>query len=82
LNKVTPIGLSPAWPGTDEAWVELIVQSWADIDAGDAGAASREALDRLRDQVTECLSQSPPDVSRAGSLTVQAFSLMQGIAEA
>jgi hypothetical protein len=79
--KVTPIGLSPALPGTNEALTELIAQSWAEIEAGDAGAASREALDRLRDQVMECLSQSPPDVDRAGSLTAQAFSLMQGITD-
>jgi hypothetical protein len=80
--KKAPIGLSPAWPGTEEAYIEQIAQCWADIDAGDAGAAPREALDRLRDQVTECLMRVPPDVSGAASFTAQAFAMMQGITEA
>ncbi len=76
-----PVELSPAPAGSDDERIELIVQFWADIDAGDAGAASREALDCLRDRVTECLAETPRDIRQAEGLCAKAFLMMQGITD-
>jgi len=77
-QKVTSAELSPAPAGGDEDWLESIIRFWANVDAGDTGAASWEALVPLRDQVTEALGESPPNAWRAASLTAQAMSMMHG----
>lgn len=71
--------LSPASPKESERRRQLIIEFWSGLyDEGDAGAASWEALGRLRDKVTAALGGRPADISLAGSLTAEAASLLTG----
>ena len=45
---------------------------------GETGAANREDLDMLRQQVTECLMRDPPDMRTADSITARAALMIAG----
>ena len=71
--------LSPAEPTEYGRKRRLIYDFWAALyDDGDPGAATWEALDRLRDRVTTALGRRPPDVRLAESLTARAALLITG----
>ena len=58
---------------------EAIKAFWASLEeGGDAGCTTWEVLDPIRDKVTECLAQSPPDIARASRLTALAIALTEG----
>lgn len=42
------------------------------------GGATREVLESLQLEVTECLYERPPDISKAESLTAHAMLVMTG----
>jgi hypothetical protein len=44
---------------------------------GDAGATTWEVLDRIRDEVTECLISKPARIDEAESLTANALWLLK-----
>lgn len=69
----TSNGLLPDEPA-EEGWKpELICEFWSALyNDGDAGAATWEALDCIRDRVTAALGKQPPDCSLAESLTAKA----------
>lgn len=57
---------------------KLLFEIWTALDDGDAGAATREALDRLRDEGTTALAMRPPDICLAESLTAKAMLMIAG----
>ena len=62
--------------------IQMVVDFWMTLEmSGDAGATTWEVLSPLRDQVTQCLSQSPPDVLHAEGLTAKALFLTCGLNE-
>lgn len=66
-------------PTESERRRRLIYEFWTALyNDGDAGAATWEALDRLRDRVTTALRKRPPDIGLAESLTAKASLLMTG----
>lgn len=74
-----PRGLLSVDPAESERRRQLISEFWTALyNDGDAGAASWEALDRLRDRVTTALRKRPPDIRLADSLTAKAALLMDG----
>jgi hypothetical protein len=69
--------LSPEELSERERKRRLVFEFWTDLyNEGDAGAATWEALDRLRDKVTAALSRRPPNVGLAESLTAKAAMMM------
>ena len=67
----------PEKPTEYERKHRLIIEFWTTLyDEGDAGAATWEALDRLRDRVTTALREQPPDIRLAESLTARAALLI------
>ena len=67
----------PEKPTEYERKHRLIIEFWTTLyDEGDAGAATWEALDRLRDRVTTALRKRPPDLRLAESLTARAAMLI------
>jgi len=69
----------PEEPTEYERKHRLIIEFWAALyDEGDAGAATWEALDRLRDRVTTALRMRSPDIRLAESLTARAAMLITG----
>jgi len=67
----------PEKPSEYERKRRLIIEFWTALyDDGDAGAATWEALDRLRDRVTTALRKRPPDIRLAESLTARAAMLI------
>ncbi len=66
-------------PTESERRRRLISEFWAALyDDGDAGAATWEALDRLKDRATTALRKRPPDTRLAESLTAKAALLVAG----
>lgn len=58
---------------------ELIYEFWTHLYSdGDAGAATWEDLDSLRHEVTMVLSERPPNIHQAESLTARAALLISG----
>lgn len=67
----TPPELSPV--------LDELQRFWRRVDlTGETGRTSWEVLARLRDQVTECLLRSPPDIDLATQITAKALLMMQG----
>ena len=72
-------GLLPVNPTESERKQRLICEFWTALyNDGDAGAATWEALDRLRDRVTTALCKAPPDICLAESLTARAALAVDG----
>lgn len=66
-------------PVESERHRRLIVAFWAALeDAGDRGATTWEALDRVHERVRTALHQRPPDIMLAESLTARAALLIAG----
>jgi hypothetical protein len=58
---------------------KLITEFWDALDCeGDSGAATWEALDRVRERVRTALLQRPPDICLAESLTAEAALMIAG----
>lgn len=77
-----PDGLLSVEPTESERKRRLIYEFWTALcNDGDAGAATWEALDRLRDRVTTALRKRPPDIGLAESLTAKAALLVAGCRE-
>ena len=65
-----------------EVRIRLIVEWWHDLhESGDSGAATWEELDRIEQEVTECLDRRSLDVNRAESLTAYAMLLIAGCSD-
>jgi hypothetical protein len=65
-----------------EARIRLITGWWRDLyDGGDPGAATWEDLDRLQQEVTECLDRRSLNVGKADSLTARACFLITGCSD-
>lgn len=74
--------LSPAGDSDDER-IRRIVEFWNQLRVCDAtGRTSREFLDSLERQVTDCLARrGPRDINRAESATAKAMVLIAGQGE-
>lgn len=58
---------------------DLINRFWHDLELdGETGAATWEALTRIREKVTSALARRPPDTALADSLTAKAVLLING----
>jgi hypothetical protein len=58
---------------------QVIVDWWAELGAdGDCGRTSWEVLDPIRDAVTDCLADDPPDLDEAEHLTARALLAIVG----
>ncbi len=70
---------SPDDPYVKEVRRRLIVEWWNRLRIdGHPGETTWEVLDCLERQVSECLRRTPPDISKAESLTAQAALLIDG----
>ena len=77
-----PRGLLPGEPSELHRRRQLIIEFWTALyNDGDAGAATWEALDRLKGRVTTALRKRPPDIRLADSLTARAALLVAGYRE-
>jgi hypothetical protein len=66
-------GLSP------EDRLRLVAEFWNELQTdGDYGKADQVVVDKISQQVTDAMSQNPPDISRAESLTAYALHLLAG----
>lgn len=76
-------GLSPNAPvDAEQVEKEEIILFWNERSLNDdTGVTTREVLDEIQLQVTECLYQEPPDIPRARSLTAKALLLIAGMVE-
>ena len=74
--------LSPDDPQATDASYQTLVEFWNGLRTyGDPGATTWEVLESLEQQVTERLSDDPPDIKGAQSLTAFAGLLIQGDSE-
>jgi hypothetical protein len=73
-------GLPPDAPvDVEQDRIDRIIVFWNELSvADDTGATTREVLDEIGFQVTECLNQETPDIPKAFSLTAKAFHLIAG----
>ena len=72
-------GLSPGESADPERELQEVIAFWNELSCcADAGETTWGVLEELQGQVTDCLSQSPPDLSRAMSLTAYAALLLSG----
>ena len=79
MSKAHHHGLSSAEPRISGARYRLIAEFWSALEPdGETGAANREDLDMLRQQVTECLMRDPPDMRTADSITARAALMIAG----
>ncbi|MBN71542.1 MAG: hypothetical protein CME32_19945 [Gimesia sp.] len=68
-------GLSPG----DEDRIRNLSDFWNEYGIfDDPGGTTREVLRKLQQEVTDCLYERPPDISKAESLTAKAQLLMIG----
>ena len=76
-------GLSPDAPvDAEQAEIAEISRFWDKRSIDDeTGVTTREVLDEIERQVTDCLYQRPPDIPRARSLTARALLLIAGMVE-
>ncbi len=66
-------GLSP------QERLRIIANIWNEIhSSGFYGAANQVVVDEISQQVTDAMSQNPPDVNRAEHLTFYALQLING----
>lgn len=71
--------LSAAPSFQQEQLRQKVIDFWCNLEPDrDAGETTWEVLDPIRDQVTECLMHSPPDLAKAASLTAEAALLIGG----
>jgi len=71
--------LSAALSFQQEQLRQTVIDFWHKLELeGNAGETTWEVLDLIRDQVTECLMHSPPDLAKAASLTAEAALLVGG----
>ena len=73
------VGLPPTLSATDRERIQRLVDFWnaytADDDSGDT---TKEVLEELQREVTDCLYRDPPDMNMAERLTARAFHLIEG----
>jgi hypothetical protein len=68
-------GLSPG----DRERAKGVAKFWNDYDVcGDPGGTTREVLEGLKQEVTDCLYKKPPDICGAERRTVVAMMLIEG----
>lgn len=73
--EVHPAGRPPDC----SARIQRVVAWWQELWlGGDAGATKWEVLETISDQVTQCLSEQPPNILKAESLTAKAALLIEG----
>jgi hypothetical protein len=71
--------LPPEDPFSRESRLRRIEKFWNALEeTGDSGEASREALEEIRGQVTDCLMRNPQNLEKAESLTAKAALKIQG----
>ena len=74
--------LSPGLSVEDRERVRRIAEFWNDYaTCGDSGETSREVLEELQQEVTDCLYGNPPDIDCAEGLTARAMLLIAGYQE-
>ena len=63
----------------DRDRIRQIVEFWNDYAAfDDPGSTTREVLEELQQNVTDCLSRDPADINCAEGLTAKAMLLLAG----
>jgi hypothetical protein len=76
------IGLPPRLSATDREKIQLIVDFWNGYMAdGDSGHTTKEVLEELQREVTDCLYRDPPDINLAERLTARVLHLIEGCDE-
>jgi hypothetical protein len=77
--KTICAGLSPALSATDRERIQRLVDFWNVYMAdGDSGETTKEVLEELQREVTDCLYRDPPDINLAERWTARAFHLIEG----
>lgn len=72
----------PDNPGSEGERLQLVVDWWNSLrDCGESGATTWEELEKLEQEVTECLARDEPDIEQAESLTAKAILLIAGCTE-
>ncbi len=73
------VGLSPTLSATDRERIQCLVDFWNVCTANDdSGETTKEVLEELQREVTDCLYRNPPDIKMAERLTARAFHLIEG----
>ncbi len=71
--------LSPGSSVEDRERIRRIAEFWNDYAThDDPGETTREVLEQLQQEVTDCLYGNPPDINRAEGLTAKALWLLTG----
>jgi hypothetical protein len=69
----------PAKPPGEAHPPPELIEFWNQVAVSDEpGGTTRKELEFLERQVTECLSQKPPDILKAMRLTVDALDILAG----
>ncbi len=72
------LGLPPTLSATDRERIQLVVEFWNVTADGQSGETTKEVLEELQREVTDCLYRDPPDINMAERLTARAFHLIAG----